>query len=96
MGVTRALVVVGGRGEARAAPVLGALKARSAYYRVFCVEKEPTLEMARAAVALLLEEKLDGVVGFGGGSAIDLGKAVAALGPNPGDVMDYLEVCLFV
>src|SRR5207248_7468438 len=32
------------------------------------------------------------VVGFGGGSAIDGGKAIAALVNNPGDVLDYLEV----
>jgi hypothetical protein len=32
------------------------------------------------------------VLGFGGGSAIDTGKALAALLANPGDVLDYLEV----
>ncbi len=32
------------------------------------------------------------VIAFGGGSAIDTGKAVAALATNPGDPLDYLEV----
>jgi alcohol dehydrogenase class IV len=32
------------------------------------------------------------VISFGGGSAIDAGKAVAALLANPGDPLDYLEV----
>ena len=32
------------------------------------------------------------VIGFGGGSAIDAGKATAALMANDGDVFDYLEV----
>jgi len=31
-------------------------------------------------------------LGFGGGSAIDAGKAIAALMTNEGDVFDYLEV----
>ena len=32
------------------------------------------------------------VIGFGGGSVIDTGKALTALVNNPGDVMEYLEV----
>jgi alcohol dehydrogenase class IV len=32
------------------------------------------------------------VIGFGGGSVIDLAKAAAALMTNPGDPLDYLEV----
>lgn len=38
------------------------------------------------------ELKTDVVLGLGGGSAVDAGKAVAALAPQPGDALDYLEV----
>src|ERR1035438_7807126 len=34
----------------------------------------------------------DFVIAFGGGSALDAGKALAALLTNPGDPLDYLEV----
>jgi len=56
------------------------------------VEGEPTLELVRRGVALALEERCDLVIGLGGGSAIDAGKAVAALLSNGGDPLDYLEV----
>jgi alcohol dehydrogenase class IV len=32
------------------------------------------------------------VIGLGGGSVLDTGKAIAALAANPGDLFDYLEV----
>lgn len=80
----RALLVTGASGELLAkhgleGPVLG-------------VEAEPTLELVRRGVELALAERCDLVIGLGGGSAIDAGKAVAALLSNGGDPLDYLEV----
>jgi alcohol dehydrogenase class IV len=44
------------------------------------------------AVARAREFGADVVIGLGGGSVLDTGKAVAALLANPGDLLDYLEV----
>ena len=59
---------------------------------MFEVHGEPTVEVARRGAALARSERCDVVVSIGGGSAIDAGKAIAALAANPGDVLDYLEV----
>ena len=77
----RALVVTGR--SARAAPVDGV---------AFAVEGEPTIELVRRGVAAARDGRCDVVVSVGGGSAIDAGKAIAALLPNSGEPLDYLEV----
>jgi alcohol dehydrogenase class IV len=59
------------------------------YYEI---DREPTTSLVKKAVEKAREEACDFVIGFGGGSGIDAGKAVAALLANPGDIMDYLEV----
>ena len=59
---------------------------------VFPVAGEPTVELARAGTAAAREHGADVVVAIGGGSVIDLGKAVAMLLGNGGDPLDYQEV----
>lgn len=59
---------------------------------LFAIAGEPEIETVRRGVALAREKSCDMVVAIGGGSAIDAGKAVAALLTNPGDPLEYLEV----
>lgn len=56
----------------------------------FRVHGEPTLELVRQGVHAA--RNCDMVIGLGGGSVVDTGKAIAALVNNPGDLFDYLEV----
>lgn len=56
------------------------------------IPHEPTIDWVRTAVSAARDSGCDVVVAIGGGSVIDAGKAIAALIPNTGDVLDYLEV----
>ena len=58
----------------------------------FAVSGEPTVQLARDAAAIARSQHVDLVVAIGGGSVLDLGKAVAMLLGNGGDPLDYLEV----
>ena len=51
---------------------------------------EPPIELADEGTRLALKNKCDGVVGIGGGSAMDLAKAIAVLSANRGKSEDYL------
>ena len=82
----RALLVTGASSD-RAAPLQKALEAAHVTAVVFCVPGEPTLDLVRSA-----PRDFDFVIAFGGGSALDAAKALAALLTNPGDPLDYLEV----
>jgi alcohol dehydrogenase class IV len=59
---------------------------------VFPVAAEPTVDLARVAVAAAREHGADVIAAVGGGSVLDTGKAVATLLGNGGDPLDYLEV----
>jgi alcohol dehydrogenase class IV len=79
---TRALLVTGRSRERAALPAAA----------TFAVEGEPTVGVVRRGVEAAREAGADLVIAVGGGSAIDAGKAIAALVANGGDVLDYLEV----
>jgi len=85
---SRALVVTGTRPD-RHQELLGALPMPS---EVVTVGGEPTVQMARDAAQTGRDGGADVVIAIGGGSALDLGKAVAALLGNGGDPLEFLEV----
>lgn len=61
-------------------------------YEPYPVAGEPTVAIVLDAIRTAREAGCDVVIGFGGGSALDTAKAIAALLTNPGDPLDYLEV----
>lgn len=58
----------------------------------FAVAAEPDIDRIEAGIAAAREAEADVVIACGGGSAIDAGKAIAALVPAEGPMIDYLEV----
>jgi len=58
----------------------------------FPVHGEPEVETVRQGTRQARAESCDLVIAMGGGSAIDAGKAIAAMLGNGGDPLDYLEV----
>src|SRR5665811_1364720 len=87
----RALVVTG-RSLSRSEPLVSGLTERGVQCVTWSVPGEPTIEQVRAGTELARTERCDLVVAIGGGSAIDAGKAIAALTTNAGDPLEYLEV----
>ena len=82
---SRALVVTG-RDSSRWEALTGFAHER------FAVAGEPTVDIVRDGVTVARERGCDVVISFGGGSAIDAGKAIAIMATNSGEPLDYLEV----
>src|SRR5205814_398804 len=78
------VLLVTGRNSSRAGFLLSDLHNAGAFCESFPCDGEPTLALIEKGRALARELKIDVVVGFGGGSAIDSGKAIAAMASNPG------------
>lgn len=91
LGATNVFVVTG-RSTERADPLRAGLSELGIESTVFGVDGEPSIEICRAAVSRLIESGGDAVVGFGGGSALDVAKAVAVLATSGADPLEHLEV----
>lgn len=87
----RALIVTGSNQD-RARVLITHLKAAGLDSSVFSVATEPEVRTVIEGVAKAKQSGSDMVISFGGGSAIDGGKAIAAMLNNTGSLIDYLEV----
>ncbi|MGO9536192.1 MAG: iron-containing alcohol dehydrogenase, partial [Limisphaerales bacterium] len=87
----RALVVTG-RDLRRAERMLISLQSAGVSAVTFPVAGEPELTTVERGVKLARSERCELVIGFGGGSAIDAGKAIAAMLTNGGEPLDYVEI----
>jgi alcohol dehydrogenase class IV len=85
-------LLVTGRNVERAKPLLELLNEIGMKNYIFSVSGEPTTKLIVEGVQAARRNACEVVICMGGGSAIDAGKAIAALLTDSGDIMDYLEV----
>lgn len=70
---------------------IASLQKNSIEYHQFIIAGEPSPEIIDQTVYRLKDTSIDAVVGIGGGSVIDAGKAISAMMYKSGSVEDYLE-----
>ncbi len=87
----RALVVAG-RTPARLDSFIRELRSQNVEFTLFSISGEPTIPRVLDGVQTAKDAGCQVVIGYGGGSALDGAKAIAALMANPGNPLDYLEV----
>lgn len=84
-------LVITGRSPERARPLLASLEAAGLSIEIVATDGEPTVAAVTAGAARARAHRADVLVAVGGGSALDAGKAIAAMAANDGDLFDYLE-----
>lgn len=87
----RPLVVIG-RGSANPERLFALLEDNKIERVELVVTGEPAVEDVERGIKLAKDAGCDSVIGFGGGSVLDTGKAISAMLTNPGHLLDYLEV----
>jgi len=87
----KALLVAGGSLD-RARRLIAKLEDESIRAIVYQIEGEPTIQVVEEGAELARQNLVELVIGLGGGSVLDSGKAISALATNPGNIYEYLEV----
>jgi alcohol dehydrogenase class IV len=88
----RQALVVTGKDPARAERLLPLLAEQGIRTFTRSIRGEPDIQTVEGAAVLARREGCDLVIAIGGGSALDAGKAIAAMLTNGGQVLDYLEL----
>jgi alcohol dehydrogenase class IV len=91
-GMGKHVLLVTGKNATRHQPFICSLTEADFKVTVFNIPSEPNIEIIDNGVNTARENQCQIVVGIGGGSVIDGAKAIAAMVPNPGELLDYLEV----
>jgi alcohol dehydrogenase class IV len=90
-----AVIVTGKKsfiGSSFAEKLFSDFKRKSIDYTVISIAGEPSPEIIDEAVKELRDEDFKVIIGIGGGSVIDAGKAISAMMRIPDSITDYLEV----
>ncbi len=74
-----------------AASLLDDFKKKGIEYNVYMVSEEPSPDSIDDAVRFFKNKDIDLVIGIGGGSVIDSGKAISAMMHRPESVAEFLE-----
>ncbi|MFT7593420.1 MAG: alcohol dehydrogenase class IV, partial [Paracoccaceae bacterium] len=85
------VLLVHGQSATRATWLLDDLRAQGCRVTALACAQEPTLPVLEQALHTLRAQPPDVVISLGGGSVIDLGKALAALIPSDCTPLDHLE-----
>ncbi len=85
-------LVVTGHDSSRAEQLLALLREAGVSAVIFSVTGEPEISTIERGTALAKQENCELVIGFGGGSALDAAKAIAAMLANSGELLDYVEI----
>lgn len=86
------VLVVGSESALKTANLEELLASYPLEFATFVVKGEPTIELIDRGVSDGFSLKTQVVMGLGGGSTLDAGKAIAGLLTNGGSARDYMEV----
>lgn len=87
----RVMLVIGAN-QARSAAIVKSLEGAHCQIERLQIVQEPTLQHVQDGVNAVRAFGANVVLAIGGGSALDAGKAIAAVATNPGELQEYLEV----
>ena len=90
----KALIITGG-GSVDIKPIVNELCKNKIDFEIFKLINEPDINTVNNGIDVGRSTKCDLVIGIGGGSVIDTGKAISAMMNNPGQLFEYLEIVGF-